>query len=75
MSRTGCCYDNAVMERCFWSLKHEWSNRQQFANVEEARLGLFRYIETFYNSQRRYQTLYYKSPNQIEADHAPATAA
>jgi putative transposase len=26
MSRTGCCYDNAVMERFFWSLKHEWTN-------------------------------------------------
>lgn len=75
MSRTGCCYDNAVMERFFWSLKHEWTNRQQFANLEEARLSVFRYIETFYNSQRRHQTLDYKSPNQFEADLAPAQAA
>ena len=75
MSRTGCCYDNAVMERFFWSLKHEWTNHEHFHNLEEARLSVFQYIETFYNSQRLHQTLGYQSPNQFEADHAPATAA
>jgi putative transposase len=75
MSRTGCCYDNAVMERFFWSLKHEWTNHERFHNLEDARLSVFRYIETFYNSQRLHQTLGYLSPNQFEAVHAPATAA
>ena len=75
MSRTGCCYDNAVMERFFWSLKHEWTNHEIFHNLEEARLSVFQYIETFYNSQRLHQTLGYLSPNQFEAVHAPATAA
>jgi putative transposase len=75
MSRTGCCYDNAVMERFFWSLKHEWTNHEHFCNLEDARLSVFQYIETFYNSQRLHQTLGYLSPNQFEADHAPATAA
>lgn len=75
MSRTGCCYDNAVMERFFWSLKYEWTNHQRFHNLEEARLSVFQYIETFYNSQRLHQTLGYLSPNQFEADHASATAA
>jgi putative transposase len=75
MSRTGCCYDNAVMERFFWSLKHEWTNHQNFSNLTEARLSVFRYIETFYNPQRLHQTLGYLSPNQFEAVHAPATAA
>lgn len=79
MSRTGCCYDNAVMERFFWSLKHEWTNHDQFENREDARLSVFRYIETFYNSQRRHQTLDYQSPNTFEAkfqaDNAPASAA
>lgn len=75
MSRTGCCYDNAVMERFFWSLKHEWTNHERFHNLEEARLSVFQYIETFYNSQRLHQTLGYLSPNQFEAVHAPATAA
>lgn len=75
MSRTGCCYDNAVMERFFWSLKHEWTHHESLQNLADARLSVFRYIETFYNSQRIHQTLGYLSPNQFEAVHAPATAA
>jgi putative transposase len=75
MSRRGNCYDNAVMERFFWSLKHEWTNHEQFANLEEARLSVFRYIETFYNSQRIHETLDYLSPNDYEAENAPAVAA
>ena len=75
MSRTGCCYDNAVMERFFWSLKHEWTNHENFHSLEDARLSVFRYIETFYNPERLHQTLDYLSPNQFEAEHAPASAA
>ncbi len=75
MSRTGCCYDNAVVERFFWSLKHEWTNHSSFANLEEAHLSVFKYIETFYNPVRLHQTLEDLSPNQFEAVHAPANAA
>ena len=75
MSRVGCCYDNAVMERFFWSLKHEWTNDDNFQNLADARLSVFRYIETFYNSERLHQPLDYLSPNQFEAEHAPASAA
>ena len=75
MSRTGCCYDNAVAERFFWSLKHEWTNHQHFHDLEHARLSVFKYIETFYNPVRIHQTLNYLSPNQYEAVHAPAQAA
>jgi len=75
MSRTGCCYDNAVAERFFWSLKHEWTNHQQFTDLQHARLSVFKYIETFYNPVRIHQTLDYLSPNQYEAVHAPAQAA
>jgi putative transposase len=75
MSRTGSCYDNAAMERFFWSLKHEWTNHESFEDLSDARLSVFKYIETFYNPERLHQTLDYKSPNQFEADHAPATAA
>ena len=42
MSRTACCYDNAVMERFFWSLKHEWTNFHSFQNLQQARLSVFR---------------------------------
>jgi putative transposase len=75
MSRSGDCYDNAVMERFFWSLKHEWTKHEHFENLAAARLSVFKYIETFYNTERLHQTLGYKSPNRFEADHAPATAA
>jgi putative transposase len=75
MSRTGCCYDNAAMERFFWSLKHEWTNHHSYADLEAARLSVFKYIETFYNTVRIHQTLGYLSPNQYEAEHAPALAA
>ncbi len=75
MSRTGCCYDNAAMERFFWSLKHEWTNHNKFANLKEARLSVFKYIETFYNPVRLHQTLGYLSPDQYEAENAPVQAA
>ena len=41
MSRTGYCCDNAVMERFFWSLKHEWTRFETFANIVQARLSVF----------------------------------
>jgi putative transposase len=75
MSRTGNCYDNAVAERFFWSLKYEWTNHYEYENLEEARLSVFKYIETFYNSERLHQTLGYQSPNDYEAEHAPVVAA
>ena len=75
MSRTGCCYDNAAMERFFWSLKHEWTEHESFADLEEARLSVFKYIDTFYNPIRIHQTLGYLPPDQYEAEHAPAQAA
>lgn len=75
MSRRGCCYDNAVAERFFWSLKHEWTNHETFDNLEEARLSVFRYIETFYNPVRLHETLDYLSPDTYEAENAPAIAA
>lgn len=75
MSHTGSCYDNAAMERFFWSLKYEWTNHESFGNLADARLSVFKYIETFYNPVRLHQTLGYQSPNQFEADHAPALAA
>lgn len=75
MSRTGCCYDNAVAERFFWSLKHEWTNFESFKNLEEARWSVFKYIDTFYNSGRIHQALNYKTPNQFESDYAANSAA
>ena len=75
MSRSGDCYDNAVAERFFWSLKHEWTKHETFHDLEAARLSVFKYIEIFYNPVRLHQSLGYKSPMQFETDHAPVLAA
>ena len=63
------------MGRFFWSLKHEWTNHTTYADVEHARLPVFQYLETFYNPVRLHQKLGYLSPDQYEAEHAPAQAA
>jgi putative transposase len=67
MSRKGDCWDNAVAESFFATLelelivKHEWRTR------DDARLAIFRYIETRYNRVRRHSSLNYLSPAQYEA--------
>jgi len=75
MSRTGECYDNAVAERFFASLKCEWTNRHRYASLEDLRTSLFRYIEIFYNRQRLHQTLGYLSPEAFEKRYAARKAA
>ncbi len=65
MSCTGCFYGNAVAERFFRSLKHEWTKFEGYANLEEAKLSGFRYMETFYNPVRLHQTLHYLSPDHF----------
>ena len=75
MSRRGNCYDNAVAERFFWSLKHEWTKHETYDDLESARLSVFKYIDLFYNRQRLHQSLGYKTPEQYEAENAPAIAA
>jgi putative transposase len=74
MSRPGVCHDNAVAERFFWSLKYEWTNHFSLTNLEDARKSVFEYIVTFYSSKRIHQALGYRTPDQFEADHAPAVA-
>jgi transposase InsO family protein len=68
MSRTANCYDNAVMESFFASLKAELVDHRHFVSVTQARAEIFHYIEAFYNRQRLHSTLGYRSPNQFEAD-------
>jgi len=66
MSRRGNCWDNAVVESFFKTLKSELQNDARFASREEARLELFEYIEVFYNRKRMHSTLGYLSPAQYE---------
>ena len=64
MSRRGNCYDNAVMEALFSSVKTELADR--FDSCGEAKMALFDYIEVFYNQQRRHSTLGQISPAAFE---------
>ena len=64
MSRRGNCYDNAVMESFFSSVKSETADC--FASCGEAKMELFDYIEVFYNQRRRHSTLGQISPAEFE---------
>ncbi len=66
MSGVGNCYDNAVAESFFHSLKVEWIYGEEFRTREEARRSLFEYIEVFYNGWRRHSTLGMVSPVRFE---------
>ena len=48
---------------------------ETFADLEAARLSVFKYVETFYNPVRLHQALGYKSPDNFEAEHDPVLAA
>jgi transposase InsO family protein len=71
MSRTGNCWDNAVTESFFSTLKRELVHHESYATREEARRSLFEYIEVFYNRRRRHSTLGYRSPAEYEVRFAP----
>lgn len=70
MSRRGDCWDNAVIESFFSSLKMERTNRKRYRTRDEARSDVFDYIERFYNRRRRHSTLGNVSPEQFEKDYA-----
>ncbi len=64
MSRRGNCYDNAVMESWFSTVKHELG--EHFESCGDAKMALFDYIEVFYNQRRRHSTLGQISPAEFE---------
>ena len=66
MSRKGNCWDNAVIERFWGSLKSERMNHQIYQTREEAKADIIDYIEMFYNCKRLHSTLNYVTPMQFE---------
>ena len=74
MSRKGNCWDNAVAESFFATLKLELVYETQWRTREEARRALFEYIELFYNRQRRHSALGYLCPSEFEQRHVPVAA-
>ena len=66
MGRRGDAYDNAACESCISTLKVEWIKRHRYESRDQARLSIFRYIETFYNPRRRHSSLGGISPDEYE---------
>jgi len=66
VSRRGDCYDNAVAESFFSTLKNELLVGRTFQSRDEARREIFDYIEVFYNRKRLHQSLGYKTPEMID---------
>lgn len=69
MSRKGNCWDNAVAESFFGSLKMERIFHRNYQTREEARRDIIDYIEMFYNSRRIHSYLGYVSPREFESRH------
>ena len=79
LSRPKQCWDNAVAESWFATLKLELIHRQSWATRAQARRAVFEFIEVFYNRQRLHSSLGYLSPAEYEArrihQHTAAHAA
>lgn len=67
MSRKGDCWDNAMAESFFGTLKTELVHRSSWSTREEARGDLYAYLEGFYNQKRIHSALGYRSPAEFEA--------
>ena len=66
MSRRGNCYDNAVAESFFATLKTELVHDADWETRAEARSAIFDYLEVFYNRRRRHSSIGYVSPEEFE---------
>ena len=75
MSRRGNCWDNAVAESFFATLKGELVYGRTWSNRLELRAAVFEYIEVFYNRHRLHSAVGYKTPAEVERDYALSNAA
>ena len=69
MGTIGDPYDNAACESAIVTVKSELVHRTQLLTPDEARLAIFRYIETWYNPRRLHSSLGYQSPIEYEETH------
>ena len=69
MSRKGNCWDNAVAESFFKTIKVEWIYTKIFANQDQAQLSIFEWIESWYNRRRRHSALGYKTIEEFERNN------
>jgi putative transposase len=75
MSRKGDCWDNAVAESFFSTLKRELEGIDDFESRAGATLSIGDYIDGFYNVQRRHSAINYTSPIEFELIHSVKRAA
>ena len=68
MSRKGDCWDNAVAESFFSTIKTELIYHNKYQNRRQAKRDIFHYIEVYYNRIRLHSTLDYKSPQNYESE-------
>ena len=66
MSGRGDCWDNAVMESFWGTLKNELVHHERYETRDRARASIFEYVELFYNRHRLHSSLGYVSPEQFE---------
>lgn len=65
MRRKGNCWDNAVAENFFRTLKEELVHQQGYKTRDDDKQSIFEYIEVFYNQPRLHSSLGYMSPDQF----------
>jgi transposase InsO family protein len=65
MSGKGNCYDNAMMESFFHTVKVERIHHEKYHTRSQARQSIFEYIEVYYNRQRKHSALGYVAPMQF----------
>ena len=70
MSRRGDCYDNAVVESFFGTLKQELVHHARWVDLADARAAIHDYIEVFYNRQRLHSSLAYRTPAEVDQEAA-----
>ncbi len=75
MGRVADCFDDAMAESFFATLKTELLHRRAWRSREQARMAIYDYIEGFYNRRRRHSALDYLSPADWEGRHAATAAA
>lgn len=75
MGRTGVCWDNALAESFFATIKNELVHRTAFPTISRAAKAVARYIEVFYNRQRLHSSLGYRAPLDVQTSHQNHTTA
>jgi putative transposase len=69
LGRTGSCYDNALAESFFATLKNERVHRTVYPTRKKAKEDIARYIETFYNRRRLHSALDYRTPHEVRSEY------